>query len=102
MDADHACDDCRKHDLNYSEIGQEKLTDNDIIFRDASFLQEKSEEDPNEKTDCQLKVPFCVKCLEHESFLLWISSLSPHLIPCQPQSLAGGGGEGAVRRSAWL
>src|SRR4030043_2270574 len=88
MDTDHACDDCRKHDLNHSKIGQEKLTDNDIIFSDASFLQEKSEENPYEKTDRQLKVPFCMKCLEHESSLLWVSPPSPHIIPYLPQALA--------------
>src|SRR4030043_488951 len=89
MDADHACDDCRKHDLNHNKIGQEKLTDNDIIFRDASFLQEKSEENPYEKTDRQLKGSFCMKRLKHESFLLWTSPLSPQLIPSPPQVLAG-------------
>jgi len=29
-----------------------------------------------------------MKCLEHESFLLWISPPSPHLIPYLPQALA--------------
>ena len=54
VNSDLAHDNGRQHDLENGKIRQEKLSDNDIVSRDASLLKQKTKDDSKKKPNGQL------------------------------------------------
>jgi hypothetical protein len=54
VNSDLPHDNSRQHDLQNGEIRQEKLSDNDVVSRNASLLKQETKDDSKKKANGQL------------------------------------------------